>query len=105
MSALKRLLPVPNWGLEMVDIDAILTAMTGGAVSAGIAKMLISKAFKDLDNVSNKINEISEQLSAIKEKLAGLEKHDAMIIAHEGRIAALEATLSTMTRRKGDATL
>lgn len=83
----------------MIEVDAILTAATGGAVSAGIAKMLVSKAFSDLEKVASKIGEISEQLLVLKEKLANLEKHDLMIITHESRISALETMLSTMRHR------
>ena len=88
----------------MIEVDAIVTAATGGAVSAGIAKMLVSKAFSDLEKVAHKIGEISEQLLVLKEKLANLEKHDLMIITHESRISALETRLSTMVRRTMDVT-
>lgn len=86
----------------MVEFDAVMTAATGGAVSAGIAKMLVSKAFSDLEKVAMKIGEISEQLLVLKERLANLERHDIMIIHHESRISALETRLSTMMRQTRD---
>lgn len=82
----------------MMQVEAILMAATGGTISAAIAKILVSKAFSDLEKVAHKISEISEQLLVLKEKLANLEKHDLLIITHESRISAIETKLSTMVR-------
>lgn len=74
----------------MEHADMLVSALSGSAIAAVLAKYLISKALGDLDSLAVKVIHISQILTAISVRLEKLEDHDATIKDHAKRIAHIE---------------
>jgi hypothetical protein len=74
----------------MEHVDMFVSAISGSAIAAVLARYLISKALGDLDTLGVKVIHISQILTAISVRLEKLEEHDANIKDHAKRIAHIE---------------
>lgn len=73
-----------------IPFDALLSALLSGGITSFVAKTLIGKSIRELEQISEKVSEIKAELSAIGVKLKNSEKDRDFVMAHERKIAAME---------------
>ncbi len=79
-------------GIE-IDWNAIATAAGGGSAVLLLCKALITKALRDLEDVTKKVNDALIHLSIVSSKLEQVDKIVDMVHSHEHTIARLEMML------------
>lgn len=75
--------------MEM-HLDAVLSALLGGGLSTALAKILIGKSLRELEQVSERVGEIKTRLAEISVKLDLAEKDRDLLSKHDRKIAKME---------------
>lgn len=74
----------------MEHADVLISAISGGALTALLAKYVITKALGDLGQLSDKVIHINQSLAGVSVRLEKLSEHDTTIKEHAKRIAYIE---------------
>ncbi len=74
----------------MEHADVLISAISGGALTALLAKYVISKTLADLNQIAEKVIHINQSLATMAVRLEKLEDHETSIKEHASRIARIE---------------
>lgn len=72
-------------------MDAVFSAIAGSVLVAILAKWAITKALRDLEKLSEKVQSILQSLAGISVKLEQLAHHEDILNEHTKKIVYLEA--------------
>lgn len=84
-------------------LETLLGPAASGAVVIALARMFVTKSFKELEQVVGKISELKEQLAVIAVRLESAEKASELLQKHDRKIAAMEQVVYGNRREKKSA--
>jgi hypothetical protein len=68
----------------------ILSAITGGWLTAFMVKLVITRSIRNLDCITAKLEHVARSLDIVEAKLQGLESLKTVVFEHDRKLAAME---------------
>lgn len=73
-----------------MDAESAVAALAGAGMTAFLAKVLITRSLRELEQIAVTMAQIQATLSAITAKIELIEKDRSMLLLHDRKIAAME---------------